>query len=113
MSKKTTKKAQAESAKKDEPAKASPEPKAPKAKPDKKPKKVSAIDAAARVMAEAKEPMNCQDLIKVMAEKGYWSSPGGKTPWATLYSALLREIATKGMDARFKKTERGKFSANS
>ena len=35
-----------------------------------------------------------------------------KTPHATLYSAMLREISTKGKDARFKKTERGKFAAN-
>jgi hypothetical protein len=47
-----------------------------------KPKKVSAHDAA-RVLSEAKEPMNCQDPIKAMADKGYWTSPGGKTPWAT------------------------------
>jgi hypothetical protein len=97
----------------DEQAKApAAEPKAAKAKRAEKPKKVSALDAAARVLAESKEAMNCQDLIKAMAEKGYWTSPGGKTPWATLYSALLREIITKGKDARFKKTERGKFAAN-
>src|SRR5271166_3049457 len=60
---------------------------------EKKPKKTSALDAAARVLGEAKEPMNCQEIIKVMAEKGYWTSPGGKTPWATLYSAMLREIS--------------------
>ena len=80
---------------------------------EKKPKKVSAIDAAARVLGEAKEPMNCQELIKAMADKGYWTSPGGKTPHATLYSAMLREIDKKGKDARFTKTERGKFAANS
>jgi hypothetical protein len=49
-------------------------------------------------------------MIKAMAEKGYWTSPGGKTPAATLYSAILRELQTKGNDARFKKTERGKFA---
>ena len=120
-SKKTTKtKAQAESAKKavkaaDESAKAPPaEAKAPQTKTaDKKPKKVSAINAAARVLGEAKEPMNCQELIKQMADKGYWTSPGGKTPHATLYSAITREINTKGNDSRFKKTERGNFAANS
>ena len=53
--------------------------------------------------------MNCQDMIKAMAEKGYWTSPGGKTPSATLYSGILRELKTKGKDARFQKTERGKF----
>ena len=49
-------------------------------------------------------------MIDAMAKKGYWTSPGGKTPAATLYSAILREISTKGKEARFKKTERGKFS---
>jgi len=28
----------------------------------------------------------------------------------TVYSAILREISAKGKDARFKKTERGKFA---
>jgi hypothetical protein len=49
-------------------------------------------------------------MIDAMAKKGYWTSPGGKTPAATLYSAILREISTKGKDARFTKTERGKFA---
>jgi hypothetical protein len=48
-----------------------------------------------------------------MADKGYWTSPGGQTPAATLYSAMTREIDKKGKDARFKKMERGKFAANS
>jgi hypothetical protein len=76
-----------------------------------KPKKLSAIDAAAKVLAEAKGPMNTKEMIDAMAAKGLWKSPGGKTPHATLYSAILREINTKGKDARFKKTERGKFAA--
>jgi hypothetical protein len=74
-------------------------------------KKLSAIDAAAKVLDEAGTAMNCQELIKVMAERNLWTSPGGKTPAATLYSAILREVQTKGNDARFKKTERGKFQA--
>lgn len=78
---------------------------------DAKAKKLSAIDAAAKVLAAAKEPMNCKELIEAMAKKKLWTSPGGKTPHATLYSAILREIQTKGKDARFKKAERGKFTA--
>ena len=54
--------------------------------------------------------MNCQEMVAAMAAKGYWSSPGGKTPSATLYSSILRELKTKGADARFRKTERGKFA---
>ena len=32
-----------------------------------------------------------------------------KTPAATLYSAILREIQKKGKQSRFEKTERGRF----
>jgi hypothetical protein len=74
------------------------------------PKKLSALDAAARVLSENGQAMTCQEMIEAMAAKGYWSSPGGKTPSATLYSSILRELKTKGGDARFRKTERGKFS---
>lgn len=72
-------------------------------------KKLSAIDAAVRVLGAAKEPMTTQQIIDAMRSQKLWTSPGGKTPERTLYSAILREIATKGKDARFKKSERGKF----
>jgi hypothetical protein len=74
-------------------------------------KKMSALDAAAKVLGESGLAMNCQEMIKAMSEKGYWQSPGGLTPHATLYSAILRELKAKGGEARFRKTERGKFSA--
>ena len=65
----------------------------------------------ARVLAEASAPMNTKEMIDVMAAKGYWTSPGGKTPHSTLYSAILREVNAKGEQARFTKTERGKFAS--
>ena len=71
---------------------------------------MSALDAAARVLAESKEPLNTKQMIEAMATKGYWTSPGGKTPHATLYAAIMREITLKGKDARFKKTDRGHFT---
>ena len=74
-----------------------------------KSKKLSAIDAAAKVLAEANEALNTKQMIEAMATGGLWTSPGGKTPSATLYSSIIREIATKGNDARFVKAERGKF----
>ena len=107
-----TKKAPKKPAAKSKTTKAKPAP-AKKAKPapDAKPKKLSALDAAAQVLATSKEPMNAKGMIDAMAAKGLWSSPGGKTPHATLYSAILREIGTKGKEARFKKTDRGHFTA--
>ncbi len=73
-------------------------------------KKLSAIDAAAQVLGESKEPLNTKEMVEAMSAKKYWTSPGGKTPHATLYSAILREIQKKGDDARFQKVERGRFT---
>jgi len=86
--------------------------KAPKPKAKKREGKLSALDAAAKVLADLGEPMTTKELIEKMASKGLWSSPNGKTPDRTLYSALAREIGTKGKESRFKKGERGKFAAN-
>jgi len=76
-----------------------------------KPEKLGALNAAAKVLAESGEPMTTRAMIEAMATKGYWTSPNGQTPSATLYSALAREIKMKGKDARFTKTGRGKFTA--
>ena len=92
-----------------------PKAKAPKqAKPAKEPKakKLSALDAAAQVLAKSDKPMTSKALIDAMAEQHLWSSPGGKTPEATLYAAMLREINAKGKESRFKKVDRGLFTSN-
>jgi hypothetical protein len=72
---------------------------------------LSCLNAAAKVLAEKSEPMNCKEMIEVMATKGYWITPGGKTPHATLYSSIAREIRDKGKESRFKKSERGTFAS--
>jgi hypothetical protein len=85
----------------------------PKAKPvaTEPAKKISQIQAALQVLAKSKEPMNCQAMVEAMTARGLWTSPGGKTPHATLYASILREINAKGKDARFKKVDRGQFVA--
>jgi len=65
--------------------------------------KMSALDAAAKVLAEEGRPMSAKELIEAMAVKGYWTSPGGKTPEATLSAALGNEINKKGDASRFAK----------
>jgi hypothetical protein len=75
-----------------------------------KEKKLSALDGAAKVLGEVGQPMNCQEMIAAMAANNYWTSPGGKTPAATLYSAILREINAMGTCSRFVKADRGKFT---
>ncbi len=77
-----------------------------------KPKRLSALDAAAAVLKQSGKSMNCKALIGVMAERKLWSSPNGKTPHATLNAAMLREIGLKGGESRFKKTGRGLFAFN-
>lgn len=72
---------------------------------------MSCLNAAAKVLAEKGEPMNCKEMIDAMAAKGYWTTPGGKTPHATLYSSIAREIRDKGHESRFKKADRGKFAS--
>jgi hypothetical protein len=83
----------------------------PKPVAPKPPKRVSALDAAATVLAKASEPMRAKEIVADMATQGLWKSPGGLTPEATLYAAMLREIKAKGADARFVKGERGLFTA--
>jgi short subunit dehydrogenase-like uncharacterized protein len=70
---------------------------------------MSALDAAAQVLAKSLKPMRTSDMIAQMEAKGLWTSPGGKTPAATLYAAIVREIAAKGKESRFKKHDRGLF----
>ncbi len=82
--------------------------KAKKQKAD-KPKRTSALDAAAEVLKTSDGPMRAKEMIEAMAARGLWSSPNGKTPEATLYAAIIREITTKGTASRFRKTERGLF----
>ena len=110
-SKKATKAETATAVEQTDPAATTPSQAKTKGKKAKEPKakKTSALDAAVRVLEEAGQPMTCPEMIEQMAAKGYWTSPGGATPAATLYSAVLREIKAKGKAARFVKTERGKF----
>jgi hypothetical protein len=81
-----------------------PQPKAKAAKP------MSGLDAAAKVLTDSKEPMNAKQIVDAALAKGLWKS-GGATPHATIYAAMIREIAAKGGEARFKKVARGQFTA--
>jgi hypothetical protein len=89
-------------------------PKGKKAKEPKEPKepkarKVSGLDAAFEVLKAKGEPMTCKAIVDEMLAKGMWKT-GGKTPSATIYSAMIREIDTKPGESRFAKTGRGLFT---
>lgn len=70
------------------------------------------INAALQVFSSAKEALSCKEMMEMMAAQGLWSSPGGKTPANTLYSAILRLIKRDGKKAAFKKSGRGRFALN-
>jgi hypothetical protein len=47
--------------------------------------------------------------VEAVVERRLWT-PGGKTPWLTLHSALTRDMESKGSRSRvIKSQERGKF----
>ena len=73
-----------------------------------KAKRTSGLDAAAQVLTEAGEPLNTKTMVERMLAKGLWQTKG-KTPAATIYAAIIREIAVKGDDSRFEKVDRGQF----
>ena len=74
--------------------------------------KLSLLSAAAAVLAESDEPLNCKRMIELAKERGLWTPGAGKTPEQTLYSAIMREIKDKGDAARFRKSPlRGHFLA--
>jgi hypothetical protein len=73
-------------------------------------KPLSGLDAAALVLREASEPMDAQALIARILERGLWKTEG-KTPAATIYAAMIREIKAKGSSSRFQKVDRGRFAA--
>jgi hypothetical protein len=52
--------------------------------------------------------MDCKTIVEKVLAKGLWQTKG-KTPAATLYAAIIREIAAKGKETRFHKTDRGMF----
>ena len=85
-------------------------PPAAAAGPKGRPKRLSGLDAAAQILAQAKEPLGCADLTKRILDKGLWKTKG-KTPAATISSAILREIKAKGKASRFRKSGRGLFLA--
>ncbi len=77
-------------------------------------RRLIALDAAARVLSElspkaAAEGLTAAALVERMAAARLWSSPGGKTPAATLYAAMIRDIAAKKGASRFQRIGKGLF----
>jgi flagellar biosynthesis GTPase FlhF len=90
-----------------EPAEAKPAKQTTKTKAAAGDKKMSLIDAAIEVLRKAKQPMNCKEMVNAVFEAKLWAPGTGKTPHATLCSAILRDL--KSETPRFEKVGRGQF----
>jgi len=66
------------------------------------------LDAAVIVLADADGPLTPAVIVDRALKRGLWSTKG-KTPAATLYAAIIREIAGKGQVSRFRKTAPNTF----
>ena len=79
------------------------------AKPEPKERKPGILTIAANILKSAKKPMTTKEIVEQALAKGLWETKG-KTPSATLYSAILREVLNKGDKARFARGEKhGQF----
>lgn len=72
---------------------------------------LSMLDAAAKVLKEAEQPLCCKDICRMIFERKLAES-SGRTPHATISAAMGREISTLGKDSRFRRVDRGRFEFN-
>ena len=72
-------------------------------------KKLSLLDAAAKVL-ETEAPLNAKELVGKAVAAGLWIPTAAKTPEQSLYSAIFREITGKE-NPRFKRSsvKKGSF----
>ncbi len=73
-----------------------------------KTKRMSGLDAAAFVLSKAGTPLSAREIFDATQTSELWTSKG-KTPDATLYAAMIREIAAKKDASRFRKSGPGLF----
>jgi len=71
---------------------------------------LNAIDAAYRILRDAKKSLSCQQIIDRMIKRKLWRTEGA-TPQNTLNAALQRDLTANGEKSRFVKTGRGLFAA--
>jgi hypothetical protein len=75
-------------------------------KPARKP---SLLDFAVRVLRDSNEPLGTKEMVAKIIGAGWWNTKG-RTPEATLYSAIIREIGCRDGKTRFVKIGRGRFA---
>ena len=71
---------------------------------------MSGLDAAAFILQREGRPMRVKEIAELAIHDKLWASEG-LTPWASIASAMIREINAKGADSRFSKVDKGLFEA--
>lgn len=82
----------------------------PKGSPNAKRQGMSGLDAAVKILVENKKPLKAKEIVELASSKGYWTSPGGKTPWNTIEAQMNTEIKKRGKESRFAKPGPGLFT---
>ena len=72
---------------------------------------MSALDAAATVLAETTEPLHYRELTERMLAQELWTT-AGKTPWATVNALIAVDIKDRGNASRFVRVRPGWFALN-
>ena len=72
--------------------------------------KMSGLDSAAFILRREGRPMRVKEIAEMAIHEGLWE-PAGLTPWASIASAIIREIDAKGLDSRFYKADTGLYGA--
>ena len=74
-------------------------------------KKLSLLEAAARILKQSPTPLNCREMVEQATAAGLWTPTGAKTPEQSLYGAIFREINGKENPRFRKRAEKGKFES--
>lgn len=71
---------------------------------------MSGLDSAAFILRREGRPMRVKEIAETAIREKLWK-PEGAAPWASISSAIQREIFSKGEDSRFEKVDKGLFVA--
>lgn len=67
------------------------------------------LSAIEQVLLEAQRPLHYREITRCLLVKGLWQS-SGKTPWHSIKSRLIEDIARYGDISRFQRVDRGIYS---
>ena len=68
------------------------------------------VEAAYRILREAKRPLSCQEIVSRAIQRKYWRSSGA-TPQNSLNATINRDMKANKEKSRFVKIGRGLFMA--